>query len=535
VDSHSGSPGGEVRTFLIADVRGYTHFTEEHGDEQAAELAKKFARLARDTVADNGGEVIELRGDEALAVFTSARLALCSAVELQRRSRTDSALPLGIGIGLDAGEAMPVDGGYRGGALNLASRLCGMAAPGQILASETVVGLARKVDGVRFAKRRPARLKGMEEPVPVIEAVPDPPLPPLRALPRVGPSFVHRHRWPLLAAAAAAVTLAVALPLILTSSKTPRSGATLSSIPQSFYGLVRVDPRTWAVLQRVPLSGNFGEGGGAIADGSMWFSGSTGVDRVDLHTGRLIAHIPVSGGGAQLAGGADEGIWFASHAPEDNAIWGIDVGRNEISQHVKLPTPPYAGPYVGEGFVWVASANTIWKISPSDGRIRAAIPYDWPPGPPVPTIQAASAGQGALWIANPTALPGQGLPFGGVARIDANTDEIVQIPVKRPNGVAVGGGAVWVRSGTDLDNYGTGDITEINPSTNQVVRRIPLGHPDWVTASQSGILVEDGGNHKTDLLNPATGKVIRQIVLPRGFGYLGEWNGSYWLARLRFE
>ncbi|HYY32086.1 MAG TPA: adenylate/guanylate cyclase domain-containing protein, partial [Gaiellaceae bacterium] len=165
MNASRGSPGGEIRTFLIADVRGYTHFTEEHGDEQAAELAEKFARLARDTVADNGGEVIELRGDEALAVFTSARLALRSAVDLQRRSRTDSALPLGIGIGLDAGEAMPVDGGYRGGALNLASRLCGMAAPGQILVSETVVGLARKVDGLRFAKRRPARLKGMEEPV----------------------------------------------------------------------------------------------------------------------------------------------------------------------------------------------------------------------------------------------------------------------------------------------------------------------------------------------------------------------------------
>ncbi len=28
---------GELRTFLIADVRGYTRFTVEHGDEAAAE------------------------------------------------------------------------------------------------------------------------------------------------------------------------------------------------------------------------------------------------------------------------------------------------------------------------------------------------------------------------------------------------------------------------------------------------------------------------------------------------------------------
>lgn len=38
-----GSSGGEattIRTFLIADVRGYTLFTQERGDEAAAKLAK---------------------------------------------------------------------------------------------------------------------------------------------------------------------------------------------------------------------------------------------------------------------------------------------------------------------------------------------------------------------------------------------------------------------------------------------------------------------------------------------------------------
>ncbi|MGH2447418.1 MAG: hypothetical protein ACRDFS_02265 [Chloroflexota bacterium] len=37
--------GSEVRTFLIADVRGYTRFTVEHGDEAAAALATRFADL----------------------------------------------------------------------------------------------------------------------------------------------------------------------------------------------------------------------------------------------------------------------------------------------------------------------------------------------------------------------------------------------------------------------------------------------------------------------------------------------------------
>jgi hypothetical protein len=33
------SRSGQVRTFLIADVRGYTRFTRDHGDEAAAALA----------------------------------------------------------------------------------------------------------------------------------------------------------------------------------------------------------------------------------------------------------------------------------------------------------------------------------------------------------------------------------------------------------------------------------------------------------------------------------------------------------------
>src|SRR5215207_4308382 len=78
-------PAAVIRTFLIADVRGYTSFTQAHGDEEAGKLAARFAELAREAVARTGGEVLELRGDEALCVFQSARQALRGAVELQRR------------------------------------------------------------------------------------------------------------------------------------------------------------------------------------------------------------------------------------------------------------------------------------------------------------------------------------------------------------------------------------------------------------------------------------------------------------------
>jgi basic membrane protein A len=167
--------GSAIRTFLIADVRGYTRFTQERGDEAAAKLAAKFADTARKGVEARGGVVIELRGDEALAVFTSARQAIRAALYLQElfleESMADSSLPLLVGIGLDAGEAVSVEAGYRGGALNLAARLCAIARPGEVLATTEVTHLARKTEGIRYEDRGHVQVKGITEPVVVIRVV----------------------------------------------------------------------------------------------------------------------------------------------------------------------------------------------------------------------------------------------------------------------------------------------------------------------------------------------------------------------------
>src|SRR5437660_934207 len=103
---HSAAPAEEpvhVRAFLIADIRDYTNFTRERGDEAAAELASTFARLTREGVEEFGGSLLELRGDEALATFTSTRQALRSAVALQLRylhlAEESPELPLRAGIG----------------------------------------------------------------------------------------------------------------------------------------------------------------------------------------------------------------------------------------------------------------------------------------------------------------------------------------------------------------------------------------------------------------------------------------------------
>jgi len=154
-----------IHTFLIADIRGYTAFTRERGDEAAAALASRFAEIVREGVEAWDGQLTELRGDEALAVFASARRALRAAIDLQdafaHEVALDPAIPLAVGMGLDAGEAVPVEQGYRGGALNLAARLCSHAHAGEVLASRGVVHLARATEGIRFEAIPSLDLKGL--------------------------------------------------------------------------------------------------------------------------------------------------------------------------------------------------------------------------------------------------------------------------------------------------------------------------------------------------------------------------------------
>ncbi len=167
-----GADEGLIQTFLIADVRGYTSFSQEHGDEAAGRLAGRFADVTTQVVEAGGGAVLELRGDEALCIFSTTRRAIRAAVDLQDRflaeTQSDPTLPLPVGIGIDTGEAVPVAGGFRGRALNLAARLCGSARAGEILATREAIHISGRMDGIRIEDRGVSSFKGIPEPVGVI-------------------------------------------------------------------------------------------------------------------------------------------------------------------------------------------------------------------------------------------------------------------------------------------------------------------------------------------------------------------------------
>ena len=68
-------------------------------------------------------------------------------------------------IGLHAGDVTHEGGNVYGGAVNIASRVCALSEPGEILVSQTVREMARTSAGVTFDDRGEQMLKGIEDPV----------------------------------------------------------------------------------------------------------------------------------------------------------------------------------------------------------------------------------------------------------------------------------------------------------------------------------------------------------------------------------
>jgi class 3 adenylate cyclase len=164
----------DVRTFLIADVRGYSRYTEEYGDEAAARLTARFVEIVEEGVQAHDGELIEVRGDEGLTVFTSARQAIRAAVDLQAHfgeaTEAETELPLRVGIGIDSGEAVRLpDGSFRGAALNVAARLCGRANGGEVIVSAATSRLAGRLSGLHYSDRGRVRLKNIPEPIHILQ------------------------------------------------------------------------------------------------------------------------------------------------------------------------------------------------------------------------------------------------------------------------------------------------------------------------------------------------------------------------------
>jgi class 3 adenylate cyclase len=154
---------------LFADIADSTALTERLGDAPFRKKARELDGALRAAIRERGGTPVEgpTLGDGVLAVFTSAREAIEAGLACASAGAS-AGLPLHLGIHAgDVTRERDADGrdNVYGGAVNIASRIAGLSAAGEVLVSETVRSLARTSAGVGFDDRGEQALKGVGEAV----------------------------------------------------------------------------------------------------------------------------------------------------------------------------------------------------------------------------------------------------------------------------------------------------------------------------------------------------------------------------------
>ena len=146
---------------VFVDLSGYTRLTEELGDESAVRASALLQERAEAIAVEEGGRLVKLLGDGAMLSFREPSRAVSAAVRLVRELTDDLGVPAHAGI--NAGPVIQRDLDLFGRTVNLASRIAGQAAPGEVVASSEVAGLAG--DEFRFEPLSGVTLKGIDEPV----------------------------------------------------------------------------------------------------------------------------------------------------------------------------------------------------------------------------------------------------------------------------------------------------------------------------------------------------------------------------------
>ena len=128
----TGAAMPEPALLAVADLVGFTRFTEQHGDAAAHEQASRFTHLARAAVAPARGSLVKSLGDGVLLRLPPA----ADPVVLLRglaASLTATSPAWELHAAAHVGCPIRHSGDVFGRDVNLVARLCARAAPGEVL------------------------------------------------------------------------------------------------------------------------------------------------------------------------------------------------------------------------------------------------------------------------------------------------------------------------------------------------------------------------------------------------------------------
>lgn len=145
----------------FVDLVGFTEQTRDLRPERLADLIVRFEADAYESVTASGGEVVKLIGDEVMFVAEDADAASLVALALSDAYAGGEVTPRG---GIAFGSVLARGGDFYGPIVNVASRLTGLAVPGEILVTTELRDAARS-ERLRFDPAGRRMLKGFDEPI----------------------------------------------------------------------------------------------------------------------------------------------------------------------------------------------------------------------------------------------------------------------------------------------------------------------------------------------------------------------------------
>lgn len=178
-------------TVLFSDIRGFTTISDGARPEHIVSMLNEYFDAMVEIVFAFGGTLDKFLGDGMMAVWgtpvqakddairavkaaNAMRRALRDIVNAARVARDET--PLSVGYGIATGRVVAGAMGARrrldftviGDTVNLSSRLCGQAKPGQILVDEATNGIVLGA-GLETTALEPRQVKGVARPVPVFD------------------------------------------------------------------------------------------------------------------------------------------------------------------------------------------------------------------------------------------------------------------------------------------------------------------------------------------------------------------------------
>ncbi|MGO9907083.1 MAG: adenylate cyclase regulatory domain-containing protein [Solirubrobacteraceae bacterium] len=167
-EREAGEAGGaQVVTVCFADIVGFTRLGTEIEAQELGSLASRMAELATD-VTEPPVRLVKTIGDAAM--FVSPDAGALVSVALSLLEAVEAAELPSLRAGVASGTALQRAGDYYGHAVNLASRVTGVARAGSVLCTEEVRDQAPDRFDWSFARKH--TLKGMSDPVPLYRARP---------------------------------------------------------------------------------------------------------------------------------------------------------------------------------------------------------------------------------------------------------------------------------------------------------------------------------------------------------------------------